>query len=316
MYKHTVLCIIILLLTAVIAVPVAADIPILQSNKDSLTKYRTDAQADKSSCTSNSFNIVYTGTPSSTVDLYINNDDVSGIIPPEFDSQEMGTSSMISPGHYKVTTASSGMAYISFKTSSQTAAQTYTFKVVDPSGVIPTSQISIDVLAAAPAPTPTMTPTPEPTTTTGSVTVKSMPSGATIFLDNAVKGITPLTIEGISNGNHVIMLRFDNYQDMTSGIVVGVDTQIVDLTLIKIIPTTTPTTVVTTIMATNVATPETTTALQNAGISTTTATPVPTKTVNYSATIAALEHNISDQNKKIEEQNDLINQILSFLGLK
>lgn len=81
--------------------------------------------------------------------------------------------------------------------------------------------------------------------------------------------------------------------------------------------TTTPTTAVSTVAtAATTATTETTAALQNVGIPTTTATPIPTATVNYSATITALERNISEQNAKIEEQNDLIDQILRFLGLK
>jgi hypothetical protein len=43
--------------------------------------------------------------------------------------------------------------------------------------------------------------------------VTSIPSGADIYLDNAYKGFTPLTIDAVSNGNHVIVLRLDRYED-------------------------------------------------------------------------------------------------------
>lgn len=48
----------------------------------------------------------------------------------------------------------------------------------------------------------------------------------------------------------------------------------------------------------------------------TTATPHPTATVNYSATIEVLQKQVDAQNAKIEEQGSWIDQILRFLGLK
>jgi|GEM_PF-2047988 len=46
------------------------------------------------------------------------------------------------------------------------------------------------------------------------------------------------------------------------------------------------------------------------------ATTIPTATVNYSATIERLERENAEQNAKIEEQGNWIDQILRFLGLK
>jgi len=48
----------------------------------------------------------------------------------------------------------------------------------------------------------------------------------------------------------------------------------------------------------------------------TTTTSKPTTTINYSATIAAMQSQIAEQNAKIEEQGSWIDQILRFLGLK
>lgn len=49
---------------------------------------------------------------------------------------------------------------------------------------------------------------------------------------------------------------------------------------------------------------------------TTSPTPQPTETVNYSATIAVLQEQIANQNTKIDEQGNWIDTILQFLGLK
>jgi PKD repeat protein len=42
-------------------------------------------------------------------------------------------------------------------------------------------------------------------------------------------------------------------------------------------------------------------------------TPKPTETVNYSATIAAMQSQIAEQNAKITEQGNILNQIMTFL---
>ncbi len=78
------------------------------------------------------------------------------------------------------------------------------------------------------------------------------------------------------------------------------------------VPTTSQTTAITTI-PTSIPTTGQTTSLTT---SPTTRTPKPTATVNHSATIEKLEKQIAEQNAKIEEQGNWIDQILRFLGLK
>jgi hypothetical protein len=60
-----------------------------------------------------------------------------------------------------------------------------------------------------------VTPGPTPNTN-GQVTVRSSPSGANIYVDNLYKGLTPLTLVGIPNGGHTILLRMNGYQDWQS----------------------------------------------------------------------------------------------------
>jgi hypothetical protein len=86
-------------------------------------------------------------------------------------------------------------------------------------------------------------PTPTPTPSFGRISVASNPAGATIYLDNAIKGLTPLTVESVPNGNHVVVLRLDGYQDSLKNVVVTADTQTLNAILI---PTTTPATTRTT----------------------------------------------------------------------
>jgi hypothetical protein len=85
------------------------------------------------------------------------------------------------------------------------------------------------------------TPTPTPTPSYGSLSFTSIPSGADIYLDNAYKGFTPLTVNGVSNGNHVVVMRLDSYQDASRTIPVTGNAQTIGITLVPL-TTATPTT--------------------------------------------------------------------------
>jgi hypothetical protein len=67
--------------------------------------------------------------------------------------------------------------------------------------------IRANLVAVTPGPTPS---------TDGQITVRSSPSGANIYVDNLYKGLTPLTLVGIPNGGHTILLRMNGYQDWQS----------------------------------------------------------------------------------------------------
>ena len=62
-----------------------------------------------------------------------------------------------------------------------------------------------------------VTPGPTPNAN-GQITVRSTPSGANIYVDNVYKGLTPLTVVGIPNGVHTIILRMNGYQDWQSSV--------------------------------------------------------------------------------------------------
>jgi hypothetical protein len=51
--------------------------------------------------------------------------------------------------------------------------------------------------------------------TMGSIGVTSTPPGANVYLDDVYKGVSPLTIQGVSAGEHRMVVRASGYQDMT-----------------------------------------------------------------------------------------------------
>lgn len=100
--------------------------------------------------------------------------------------------------------------------------------------VIPYSVVVIDHLIGQ--------PTPTPTPSLGSLYLASTPSGADVFIDNAYKGLTPVSIGAVPNGNHVLLIKLGGYQDFTRTVVVMGDTQSVTADLLpKPTPTATST---------------------------------------------------------------------------
>jgi hypothetical protein len=59
--------------------------------------------------------------------------------------------------------------------------------------------------------TPGLTPN-----TTGQINVCSSPEGANIYLDNAYRGLTSLTLANGPLGSHTISLKMNGYQDWRS----------------------------------------------------------------------------------------------------
>ncbi len=80
---------------------------------------------------------------------------------------------------------------------------------------------------------------------TGSISVSSTPSGADVFLDNAYKGLTTLPMSGITNGDHVVIVRLTGYQDWTQNVTVFANSTSLSATLVAIANTTPTTTTIT-----------------------------------------------------------------------
>ena len=65
----------------------------------------------------------------------------------------------------------------------------------------------------------TLTPNPQPTS--GSASITSSPSGAETFVDNVYKGITPLVVDNLAPGSHVVLLKLGGYVEWQSTIQVS-----------------------------------------------------------------------------------------------
>ena len=74
-------------------------------------------------------------------------------------------------------------------------------------------------------------PTPAPTPEYGNIVVSSEPSGANVYLDNTIKGISPMTINAVPNGQHTVLLRLEGYEDYSRTVTVMADTVQVDAAL-------------------------------------------------------------------------------------
>ena len=63
--------------------------------------------------------------------------------------------------------------------------------------------------------------------TTGSISISSLPSGATIVLDGTTRGTTPATLDSISVGSHMLILKKSGYDDFSTPVIVNSGTMTV-----------------------------------------------------------------------------------------
>jgi len=50
----------------------------------------------------------------------------------------------------------------------------------------------------------------------GSIDVTSSPTGATVYLNNVNKGITPVTVSDLATGSYTVLLQLNGYQDWST----------------------------------------------------------------------------------------------------
>ena len=82
------------------------------------------------------------------------------------------------------------------------------------------------------------------TATAGTLAISSTPGGANVFIDNVMKGITPVTLTDTAIGSHLLLMRKAGYDDYTRNIIIEPATPAtIGATLTKSVPepTTLPT---------------------------------------------------------------------------
>lgn len=55
---------------------------------------------------------------------------------------------------------------------------------------------------------------------TGSLEVQSTPQNVQVYLDDLYKGITPVILNDVSSGDHMVILKLDGYQDWSSPVTI------------------------------------------------------------------------------------------------
>jgi hypothetical protein len=90
---------------------------------------------------------------------------------------------------------------------------------------------------------PTLIPISQPPSGYGSIQVSSSPTGAEAYLDNVFKGYTPLTMQNVVAGSHVVTLKLGGYTDWqtTTQVTSGQITQLSATLTPVATPTPTPT---------------------------------------------------------------------------
>jgi len=83
-------------------------------------------------------------------------------------------------------------------------------------------------------------PTPTPTPASGSVSITSDPAGAEVYIDNTIRGISPVTLDAVPNGRHAVLLRLDGYDDYTGAVTVTGDAPRLTAVLIRTASTPVP----------------------------------------------------------------------------
>ncbi|MFA5331873.1 MAG: PEGA domain-containing protein [Methanoregula sp.] len=140
-------------------------------------------------------------------------------------------------GNYQGTTPTTGAMYINQLTPGIYTVtlrmqdyQTYSQSSTVSAGIINDLHITLVPVTAGPT-----------RDTTGQVQISSAPSGANILLDNAYKGITPLTLPNIPEGTHTLTLSMNGYQDYTTTVNVVGGSTIAAAGVLTAVPQTTAT---------------------------------------------------------------------------
>ena len=75
-----------------------------------------------------------------------------------------------------------------------------------------------------------------------SLEIDSVPSGASVFLDDQMQGITPVTISSVPSGRHTISIRMTGYSDYSTIVQLSPGQSALISTALAPVPTPVPTT--------------------------------------------------------------------------
>jgi len=81
---------------------------------------------------------------------------------------------------------------------------------IEKTGYIPYQKDIMVIAGSTTIVSAALSPVPPPTT--GSINIQSEPSGANVYLDGELSGITPLLVPNLSPGNHIVIVELSGYE--------------------------------------------------------------------------------------------------------
>jgi hypothetical protein len=127
----------------------------------------------------------------------------------------------------------------------------------------------------------------------GQLILTSEPAGATVLLDNQAKGVTPLTLNSVENGDHTVTFQLSGYQTRTMDVTVASNSKTID---VELQPNEKPTTTATTSISTSTTTSVTTTVTESTTIPATTSATTSVATIATESSTASQQVTITQVN--------------------
>ncbi|MGB2673555.1 MAG: PEGA domain-containing protein [Methanoregula sp.] len=63
--------------------------------------------------------------------------------------------------------------------------------------------------------------TPAPSPNSGTLVISSVPAGASVYLDSALVGTSPVTLNGVTTGTHLVEIKSPGYLTVSMDVVVS-----------------------------------------------------------------------------------------------
>jgi hypothetical protein len=128
------------------------------------------------------------------------------------------------PFKAQVQTCQGKVSYVYYDLTKQVITKAPTTTVTTTMTTVPTTTVTqvqggVTQQATAQA-TAAVTAAAQPDTL-GSLSVKTDPAGAFIFIDGVQRGVAPATIPGISAGTHTLLLKLDGYLDISTPVTIA-----------------------------------------------------------------------------------------------
>jgi hypothetical protein len=124
------------------------------------------------------------------------------------------------PFRVTVQTCQGKVSYVFYDLTKQVITKAPTTTVTTTMTTVPTTTVTQPVQQQATAQATSAVTAAAQLDTLGSLSVKTDPAGAFIFIDGVQRGVAPAAIPGLSAGTHTLLLKLDGYQDISTPVTI------------------------------------------------------------------------------------------------